>query len=85
MAKLTRRSALTTLAAAAAAGVLLPKATLADQPHMKAAQDALKLAQKELQEATADKGGHRAKAIALVNDALVEVQKGIDFVKNGGN
>ena len=47
------------------------------QPHMKAAQKHLEDAKSELQKASADKGGHRAKAIQLVNDAIEEVKKGI--------
>ncbi len=47
------------------------------QPNMKAAQKHLEQAKDALQKATADKGGHRAKAIQLVNDAIEEVKKGI--------
>jgi hypothetical protein len=50
----------------------------AAQPHMNAALDHLKLARRELDAALADKGGHRAKAIALVNDAITEVEAGIE-------
>ncbi len=48
-----------------------------DQPHMQAALDHLKSARKNLDKANADKGGHRAKAIALVNQAIDEVNLGI--------
>jgi hypothetical protein len=51
----------------------------ADQPHMQAALDHLKAAKAELEKADADKGGHRNKAIRLVNDAIVQVEKGISF------
>ncbi len=51
--------------------------TLPDQPHMKAALDHLKSARSNLDRATADKGGHRAKAIELVNKAIDEVNAGI--------
>ena len=51
----------------------------ADQPHMQSALDHLRAAKGELDQALADKGGHRAKAIALVNDAIVQVEKGIEF------
>jgi hypothetical protein len=50
----------------------------AAQPHMNAALDHLKLARRELDAALADKGGHRAKAIALVHDAITEVEAGIE-------
>ncbi len=49
----------------------------ADQPHMEAALTNLQNARNNLDDATADKGGHRAKAIALVDKAIDEVKKGI--------
>ena len=49
----------------------------ADQPHMQAALDALNNAKSELNQANADKGGHRANAISLVNQAIDEVTRGI--------
>ena len=49
-----------------------------DQPHMRAALEALRNARSELNAATADKGGHRARALDLVNAAIDEVQRGID-------
>lgn len=48
-----------------------------DQPHMQAALDALNSALTNLNQAEADKGGHRAKAIDLVNQAISEVNLGI--------
>lgn len=50
---------------------------LPDQPHMRAALSNLESARRNLEQATADKGGHRAKAIDLVNKAINEVNKGI--------
>jgi hypothetical protein len=61
-------------------GFLVGRASAA-QPHMRAALDHLQSAKTELQAADADKGGHRVKAIALVNDAIAEVQAGIDYAK----
>ena len=52
-----------------------------DQPHMERAKDALESAKKNLERATADKGGHRAKALDLVRDAIDEVKKGIEAGK----
>ena len=49
----------------------------AAQPHMQNALKSLNTAKTELQSATPDKGGHRVKAIGLVNSAIDEVQKGI--------
>lgn len=60
-------------------GGFLAGRVTADQPHMQAALDALRLANKELELASADKGGHRARAIAHVREAIVEVERGIAF------
>lgn len=49
-----------------------------DQPNMQAALNALESAKDSLNKATADKGGHRAKAIDYVKDAIDEVKKGIE-------
>ena len=51
----------------------------ADQPHMQAAIEHLRMAKGELEKAEADKGGHRAKAIVLVNDAIGQVEKGMHY------
>jgi hypothetical protein len=53
-----------------------------DQPHMQAALNALENAKNNLNNATPDHGGHRAKAIGYVNDAISEVRKGIDAGRN---
>jgi hypothetical protein len=53
-----------------------------DQPHMQAALTALENAKNNLNNATADKGGHRIKALGYVNDAISEVQKGIEAGRN---
>src|ERR1051326_2745966 len=52
-----------------------------DQPHMQAALDALQSARNNLDKANADKGGHRANAIQLVNDAIAEVRLGIQAAR----
>jgi hypothetical protein len=52
---------------------------LGRQPHMQAALEHLRDARNELQEASHDKGGHRAKAIDLVNQAIDDVQAGIRY------
>jgi hypothetical protein len=51
----------------------------AAQPQMQAALSHLRQARESLQKATADKGGHRERAIALVNDAIAQVEEGISF------
>lgn len=48
------------------------------QPHMVNALGALQTAKSELQAAKANKGGHRLKAIDLVNQAISEVQAGME-------
>ena len=51
----------------------------ADQPRMQAALDHLERAEKNLEEASNDKGGHRVKALRLVREAMGEVRDGIRF------
>jgi len=65
-------------AAVLVGGFLVGRAT-ADQPHMQAALDHLQAAKTELKVAEHDKGGHRAKALTLVNDAIAEVEAGIAY------
>ena len=59
-------------------GFIMGRAS-ADQPHMQAALEHLRAARAELDKAEADKGGHRLKAIALVNDAIAQVEKGVGY------
>ncbi len=49
------------------------------QPFMQAALRSLEDAKASLQRASHDKGGHRVKAIALINEAIDQVKKGIDY------
>ncbi len=49
------------------------------QPAMKRALSALVEAKNALENATHDKGGHRAKALELTKEAIVQVEKGIAF------
>lgn len=53
-----------------------------DQPFMEKAKDNLQQALNNLNKATADKGGHRNKAIDLVKEAIDEVNKGIKYDRN---
>ncbi len=85
-ASLTRRAVLARLGIA---GLSLPAAlhgqpaseahAALQQPHMRAALEALRAAKRHLDLATPDKGGHRVKAIELVNGAITETQAGIAF------
>ena len=49
------------------------------QPHMRAALATLRTAKDQLEKATHDKGGHRVRAIGLINQAIAEVERGIAF------
>lgn len=51
----------------------------AAQPMMQSALRHLKSARADLNKATADKGGHRAKALDAVNEAIDQVEKGIAY------
>jgi hypothetical protein len=42
---------------------------------------ALQQAKYELQQAEGDKGGHRVRAIKLIDEAIVEVQAGIEYAR----
>jgi len=46
---------------------------------MRMALDNLQAAKAQLESATSDKGGHRMKALALTNEAIEQVKKGIAF------
>jgi hypothetical protein len=52
-----------------------------DQPFMEAARADLQKAKTELNLATRDKGGHRAKAVGLVNQAIGQVNAGIEYAR----
>jgi hypothetical protein len=52
-----------------------------DQPFMEAARADLQKAKTELNLATRDKGGHRGKAVNLVNQAIGQVNAGIQFAR----
>lgn len=81
----TRRSAITTigLVGLALPGLLEcqpnPAPSPQQQPHMRAALDALRNAKRHLELAEADKGGHRVKAVELVNGAITETEAGIAY------
>jgi hypothetical protein len=81
----TRRSAVATIGLVTLALPTLlesqpkPDPTLEQQPHMRAALDALRNAKRHLDLAEADKGGHRVKALALVTDAISETEAGIAY------
>jgi uncharacterized protein HemX len=49
------------------------------QPHMEEALAHLREAKKSLEAAEANKGGHREKAIQLVDSAIKQVEDGIQY------
>ena len=51
----------------------------ADQPRMQAAKVDLQKAQNSLRKATADKGGHRERALDLIAKAMTAVDNGIEY------
>ncbi len=80
MPSISRRQALVAVSVGGAIAAGISAGTVrADQPHMQAALDGLKRAERELKEATADKGGHRGRALELVKDAIVQVERGIEY------
>ena len=62
---------------AVAGGAFAAGLAYAAQPQMEAALNALLTAQTELKVAEHNKGGHRVKALELVNSAIAQVQAGI--------
>ena len=57
---------------------------LASQPQMEGALRSLLSAQSQLERVTLNKGGHAARARALVANAINEVQAGIQFGRANG-
>ncbi len=49
------------------------------QPAMRAALAELKAAERNLEKATPDKGGHRKKALKLVRKAIHQVEAGLRY------
>jgi hypothetical protein len=75
---MSKRSAVVALLlVVASVGLVL--ASPPDQPRMNAARADLQKARAQLVAAEHNKGGHRAKALSLVNQAIVAVQRGIQF------
>jgi hypothetical protein len=66
------------LAVVLGSGQLVRSAAAGEQPHMRSALVNLKAAKAQLEKASADKGGHRVKAIDLTQQAIDEVQKGVE-------
>ena len=54
------------------------------EPHMSAALGHLQQAKEELQRSTPNKGGHRERAMELVNQAIQQVQEGERYFQEHG-
>lgn len=59
-------------------GSMVTLAYAEKQPHMVKAWELLEKAQKTLETAAHDKGGHRLKAIELIKAAMGEVKEGME-------
>ncbi|MDE1995964.1 MAG: hypothetical protein KGI75_25930 [Rhizobiaceae bacterium] len=70
--------------AIAPAAVLTATAAHAEQGNMDAAMRDLGNAAQALRRATPNKGGHRERALQLVEQAMNEVQAGIDYAARHG-
>lgn len=53
-----------------------------NQPHMHAALEHLRAAKESLERADPDKGGHRTKAIQMVDGAIRHVEEGIAYANH---
>jgi hypothetical protein len=76
MSRLAIVSSLSCLIAGAVVGASIAYAA---QPHMVSALELLQSARTELQRATANKGGHRERALNAVDRAIQETREGIAF------
>lgn len=74
-----RKTLIAAVVAAAFAGGALVGTAVADQPKMHSALDHLRAARSDLQAADSDKGGHRNRALASVNQAINQTEAGIRF------
>jgi len=72
------KKVLVTLVVGLLIGTALGSWAAIHQPHMRAALDALKSAKRELDSAEHNKGGHRVKALELVERAIEQTRKGIE-------
>lgn len=85
--KLSRRNfAATAATGLAALGVLgvSAKTASAYQGNMEHALAELFQANEALRQATPNKGGHRERAMELIQQAIIQVQQGIEFAARNG-
>jgi|HubBroStandDraft_5_1064220.scaffolds.fasta_scaffold632721_2 hypothetical protein len=62
-------------------GEVVVRSAGAGQPHMEAALDHLQQARVSLDRAEPNKGGHRERAMELIDQAINEVNAGIEFAR----
>ena len=74
-----KRIVITLLVITAIASGFVAGRASADQPRMQAALGHLRQARTELEHADRDKGGHREAALKFTNDAIAEVERGVQF------
>ena len=70
------------LATVAAGAGLFAGYSVASQPQMQSALGHLEAAEKDLRQATHDKGGHRDRALELVMQAQKQVRQGMKYDRN---
>lgn len=76
---------LSTLTLLAGVGLYAQNAEMARrEPHMSAALGHLEQAKAELERAAPNKGGHREKAMELVNQAIQQVHEGEKYYQEHG-
>lgn len=63
-------------------GLAVGLAKAENQPHMRVALEHLRAAKQSLERADSDKGGHRVKAIELVDGAIRHVEAGIAYANH---
>jgi hypothetical protein len=62
-------------------GVVVVRPAAAGQPNMEAAREHLQSARTFLDRSEPNKGGHRERAIELVDRAIAQVNEGIEFAR----
>jgi hypothetical protein len=62
-------------------GAVVVRPAAAGQPNMEAAREHLQSARSFLERAEPNKGGHRERAIELVDRAIGQVNEGIEFAR----
>lgn len=83
MFRLLSKSPTVILAVGLAAGAIVGGTcvAVAEQVHMVNALRSLENARAQLQEAVADKGGYRERAIGLVDQAIAQTRSGIQYAR----